>query len=56
MTTFLLFLLGLVAFNFVLLKFSMQPVDAKKKQKKSTKVQINHISGQKTEKSKIAKR
>jgi len=55
MTTFLLFLLGLVAFNFVLLKFSMQPVDAKKKQKKSTKVQINHISEQKTEKSKIAK-
>ncbi len=46
MITFLLILLGLVAFNFVLLKFSMQSVDTKKKNTRASKVQINHISEQ----------
>jgi len=53
MITFLLVLLGLIAFNFILLKFSMQSVDSKKKNTNSGKVQINHITEQETEKSKI---
>ncbi|GAA4274172.1 hypothetical protein U6A24_22025 [Aquimarina gracilis] len=52
MTTFLLILLGLVALNFVLLKFSMQGVDTKRKNTRTNKVQINSIAEQKTDKSK----
>ncbi|MFD2185485.1 hypothetical protein [Aquimarina celericrescens] len=51
MITFLLILLGLVAFNFVLLKFSMQSVDTKKKSR-TNKVQINHMPEKATSKSK----
>ncbi len=53
MATFLLILAGLVAFNFILLKFSMQSVDTKKKSRNG-KVQINQIS-ETSEKSKTSK-
>ncbi|AXT59959.1 hypothetical protein D1816_06195 [Aquimarina sp. AD10] len=53
MITFFLILAGLVSFNFILLKFSMQSVDTNKKKTKA-KVQINHISNQEAEKAKNA--
>ena len=52
MTTFLLILLGLVAFNFLLLRFSMQSVDGNKKNTKA-KGKINHINTEKTKNSEI---
>ncbi len=54
MTTFLLILLGLVAFNFMLLKFSMQSVDSKKKKAKTGK-KINRIADHTSDKSKDSK-
>ncbi|AXT49842.1 hypothetical protein [Aquimarina sp. BL5] len=39
MVTFLLILGGLIAFNFVLLKFSIQSVDSDKKKAKAKRVQ-----------------
>ncbi|MBQ4801982.1 hypothetical protein J8L88_03885 [Aquimarina sp. MMG015] len=41
MATFLLILGGLIAFNFVLLKFSMQSVDSEKKKNKAVKSVTN---------------
>ncbi len=46
MVTFILILAGLVAFNFLLLKFSMQSVNTDKNKSKGTKVQINSVSDQ----------
>ncbi|SHI35005.1 hypothetical protein [Aquimarina spongiae] len=52
MTTFLLILIGLIAFNFVLLRFSMQSVDGRKKKAKA-KGKINHINTGKAKSSEI---
>ncbi|SEK54227.1 hypothetical protein SAMN04487910_0773 [Aquimarina amphilecti] len=41
MATFLLILGGLIAFNFILLKFSMQSVDSDKKKAKAVKSVTN---------------
>ncbi len=51
MITFLIILAGLVAFNIMLLKFSMHSVGSNKKKTK-TKGKVNHISNPSTEKSK----
>ncbi len=51
MVTFLLILVGLIAFNFILLKFSIQSVDADKKKSKrieSTTTATNTIEKAKT--------
>ncbi len=50
MVTFLIILVGLVAFNIMLLKFSMHSVGSDKKKTKS-KSKVNHISNPSTEKS-----
>ncbi|MDH7446597.1 hypothetical protein [Aquimarina sp. 2201CG14-23] len=39
MVTFLLILVGLIAFNFILLKFSIQSVDGDRKKVKSKELQ-----------------
>ncbi|WP_161634353.1 hypothetical protein [Aquimarina pacifica] len=44
MVTFLSILAGLVAFNFILLKFSTQSVDTDRKKIQSKKSKINSIS------------
>lgn len=41
MVTFLLILGGLIAFNFILLKFSIQSVDTDKKKLKSKRIQAS---------------
>ncbi len=46
MISFLLILAGLVAFNFVLLKFSMQSVNTDKKKSKETRSRITPVSDQ----------
>ncbi|MEW7291795.1 hypothetical protein [Aquimarina sp. 2304DJ70-9] len=48
MVTFILILAGLITFNFILLKFSMQSIDADKKKSKRGKVRINSISNSKS--------
>ncbi|GAA4278961.1 hypothetical protein [Aquimarina mytili] len=48
MLTFILILAGLVAFNFILLKFSMQSVNTDKKKSKANKVRINPVSNNKS--------
>ncbi len=52
MITFLLILVGLVTFNFVLLKFSMQSVNTNKKKAGKNRTEVNHITDQSTEKTK----
>jgi len=41
MITFIVILASLITFNFILLKFSMQSVDADKKKSKTKRVKIN---------------
>ncbi len=48
MLTFILILAGLVAFNFILLKFSMQSVNTDKKKSSTNKVRINPVSDKKS--------
>ncbi|MDY8136311.1 hypothetical protein [Aquimarina sp. 2201CG5-10] len=57
MVTFLLILGGLIVFNFLLLKFSMQSVDADKKKLKTKNNQItnNNANSQKTKSTGIPK-
>ncbi len=49
MVTFILILAGLVTFNFILLKFSMQSVDTKKKKSKIAKVAMHTSDKSKSE-------
>lgn len=53
MATFLLILGGLIAFNFILLKFSMQSVDADKKKVKAKKANLHEAEVAKTKSSNI---
>ncbi len=43
MVTFIVILASLITFNFILLKFSMQSVDADKKKAKAKRVKINTV-------------
>lgn len=52
MSTFIFILAGLIAFNFILLKFSMQSVDTNKKKVSTRKSKINKINGKTNNKSK----
>ncbi len=48
MLTFILILAGLVAFNFILLKFSMQSVNTDMKKSSTNKVRITPVSDKKS--------
>ncbi len=48
MVTFLLIIAGLVAFNFILLRFSTQSVDADKKKLQRKRYKINSIENSET--------
>ncbi len=48
MVTFILILAGLITFNFILLRFSMQSVDTDKKKSKPGKIRISQISNNKS--------
>ncbi|PKV50963.1 hypothetical protein ATE84_3032 [Aquimarina sp. MAR_2010_214] len=52
MATFLIILVGLVAFNFILLKLSTQSVDTNKNKSRTPKIKINSISKDTSDKSK----
>ncbi|WP_299436964.1 hypothetical protein [uncultured Aquimarina sp.] len=55
MVTFLLILVGLIAFNFILLKFSIQSVDADKSKAKRIKSTTTKDTINKTKTAEIAK-